>query len=89
MDKERDTDEIITICQENVDVYTMFVYVNTITYSLVNVKVTDIFNANPLLNGLQELFEKKNKLKNRNVKMYMADITLMENKKFKIFFTTT
>lgn len=52
MEKERDTDEIITICQENVDVYTMFVYVNTITYSLVNVKVTDIFNANPLLNGL-------------------------------------
>ena len=45
----------------------MFVYVNTITYSLVNVKVTNIFNANPLLNGLEELFEKKNKLKNRKL----------------------
>ena len=40
------------ICQENVDVYTMFVYINTVTYSLVNVKVTNIFNANALLNGL-------------------------------------
>ena len=69
----------VTICQENVDVYTMFVYVNTITYSLVNVKVTNIFNANALLNGLQELFENKIKLKNRNMKICMADIiTLME-----------
>ena len=74
------------ICQENVDVYTMFVYINTVTYSLVNVKVTNIFNANALLNGLQELFEKKNKLKNRDMKIYMADIITYGEREFKIFY---